>query len=180
MDVTNKIQIKDAVHEALKKFETIDVLVNNAGYATVGAIEEFTMEEIKAQMETNVFGAIAMTQELLPIMRSQKSGHIIQISSQAGIRATAGFGVYNTSEFALEGFGEALSQEVAPFGIKVVIVQPGPFRTQFAGSFIKAAQNKMEEYEKTPVGQTYQYIKKVDGTQEGDPVKGAIALSTVF
>ncbi|MDB5208736.1 MAG: family NAD(P)-dependent oxidoreductase [Flavisolibacter sp.] len=176
MDVTDEAQIKAAVQQALQKFKVIDVLVNNAGYGTVGAIEEFSMEEIRAQMETNVFGAIAMTKELLPLMRKQKSGHIIQISSQAGIRATAGFGVYNTSKFALEGFSEALSQEVAPFGIKVVIVQPGPFRTQFAGSSIKAAQTKMPEYDGTPVGQTYQYISKVDGTQEGDPVKGANAI----
>jgi NAD(P)-dependent dehydrogenase (short-subunit alcohol dehydrogenase family) len=176
MDVTDEAQIKAAVQQALQKFKVIDVLVNNAGYGTVGAIEEFSMEEIRAQMETNVFGAIAMTKELLPLMRKQKSGHIIQISSQAGIRATAGFGVYNTSKFALEGFSEALSQEVAPFGIKVIIVQPGPFRTQFAGSSIKAAQTKMPEYDGTPVGQTYQYISKVDGTQEGDPVKGANAI----
>lgn len=176
MDVTDEAQIKTAVQQAIEKFEKIDVLVNNAGYGTVGAIEEFTMQEIRAQMETNVFGAIAMTKELLPLMRRQKSGHIIQISSQAGFKATGGFGVYNTSKFALEGFSEALAQEVVSFGIKVVIVQPGPFRTQFAGSSIKAAQNKMQEYEATTVGQIYQYIKKVDGTQEGDPVKGANAI----
>lgn len=176
MDVTNSEQIKSALQQATEKFSAIDVLVNNAGYGTIGAIEEFSMEEIRAQMETNFFGAMAMTKEVLPLMREKGGGHIIQISSQAGIRATAGFGLYNASKFALEGFSEALAQEVAPFNIKVVIVQPGPFRTQFAGTSIKAAQYRIDAYQKTPVGQMYQYINKVDGTQEGDPVKGAKAI----
>ena len=92
MDVTNEAQIKSAIQQALQTFQRIDVLVNNAGYGTVGAIEEFSMEEIRAQMETNVFGAIAVTKEVLPLMRKQGAGHIVQISSQAGFRATAGFG----------------------------------------------------------------------------------------
>ena len=177
LDVTNEQQIKRAVQQAVQQFGRIDVLVNNAGYGTVGAIEEFTMDEIRQQMETNFFGAIALTKEVLPLMRENGSGHIIQISSVSGIRAMGGFGNYNASKFALEGFSEALAQEVAPFGIQVVIVEPGPFRTKFAGGSIKLAQHRIDAYSKTPVAQMYQYIHKVDGKQEGDPVKGARAIA---
>ena len=176
MDVTNEAQIKKGIQQALEKFSRIDVLVNNAGYGTAGAIEEFSMEEIRAQMETNFFGAIAVTKEVLPLMRGQGSGHIVQISSVAGFRATPGFGVYNASKFALEGFSEALAQEVAPFGIKVTIVEPGPFRTNFLSSSMKIAQQRIEAYHNTPVGQTYQYVDERNGKQEGDPVKGAQAI----
>jgi NAD(P)-dependent dehydrogenase (short-subunit alcohol dehydrogenase family) len=131
-------------------------------------------------METNFFGAIALTKAVLPLMRKAGSGHIVQISSQSGFRASGGFGVYNASKFALEGFSEALAQEVAPFGIRVVIVEPGPFRTKFAGSSMKLAQQRIEAYTKTPVAQMYQYINRVDGTQEGDPVKGARAIVDTY
>jgi NAD(P)-dependent dehydrogenase (short-subunit alcohol dehydrogenase family) len=176
LDVTDDGQRKQAVQHTIAQFGKIDVLVNNAGYGTVGAVEEFTLDEIRAQMETNFFGALALTKEVLPLLRAQGSGHIVQLSSGAGFRATAGFGVYNASKFALEGFSEALAQEVAPFGIRVVIVQPGPFRTKFAGTSVKLAQQRIEAYAKTPVSQMYQYINRVDGTQEGDPVKGANAI----
>ncbi len=176
MDVTDEVQIRNGLQQALEKFSTIDVLVNNAGYGTIGAIEEFTMEEIRAQMETNYFGAVLLTKEVLPVMRKQGGGHILQISSAAGFKATGGFGVYNASKFALEGFSEALAQEVAPFNIKVVIVQPGPFRTKFAAGSVKLAANRIEEYKLTPVAQMYHYISRIDGRQEGDPVKGAQAM----
>jgi NAD(P)-dependent dehydrogenase (short-subunit alcohol dehydrogenase family) len=176
MDVTNQAQVSAGVQQALQHFGQIDVLVNNAGHGTVGAIEEFSMEEIRAQMETNFFGAIAVTKAFLPIMRQQGSGHIVQISSVAGFRATAGFGVYNASKFALEGFSEALAQEVAPFGIKVTIVEPGPFRTEFLGTSMKPARQKIREYQETTVGKTYQYTEQQNGKQEGDPVKGAQAI----
>jgi short-subunit dehydrogenase len=152
------------------------VLVNNAGYGTIGAIEEFSLEEIRAQMETNFFGAVAVTKFALPMMREQGSGHIVQISSQAGFRATAGFGVYNASKFALEGFSEALAQEVAPFGIKLTIVEPGPFRTEFLAGSMKNAQNKIEAYQNTTVGNMYKYQQEMNGKQEGDPVKAAKAI----
>lgn len=176
LDVTDEAGIKTAVHQAIQRFETIDVLVNNAGYGTIGAIEEFNMTEIRQQMETNFFGAVALTKEVLPLLRKAGGGHIVQLSSGAGFKATAGFGIYNASKFALEGFSEALAQEVAPFNIKVVIVEPGPFRTKFAGSSVKLAQRRMEAYAKTPVGQMYHYISRVAGTQEGDPAKGARAI----
>jgi NAD(P)-dependent dehydrogenase (short-subunit alcohol dehydrogenase family) len=176
MDVTNEEQITTGIQRALNKFQQIDVLVNNAGYGTIGAIEEFSLEEIRAQMETNFFGAVAVTKAFLPIMRQQGSGHIVQISSQAGFRAAPGFGVYNASKFALEGFSEALAQEVAPFGIKVTIVEPGPFRTEFLAGSMKAAQQQIEAYKTTPVAGMYKYVESQNGKQEGDPVKGTQAI----
>ena len=176
LDVTDEVGIKAAVQQTIERFGKIDVVVNNAGFGTVGAIEEFSMLEIKEQMETNFFGAVAVTKEVLPHMRQAGSGHIIQISSVAGFRASGGFGIYNASKFALEGFSEALAQEVAPFGIRVVIVEPGPFRTKFAGGSIKPAQHRIAAYEKTPVAQMYQYIQRTDGNQEGDPAKAARAI----
>ncbi len=176
MDVTNEAQIREGVQQATDKFGHIDVLVNNAGYGTIGALEEFSMEEIRAQMETNFFGAVAVTKAFLPLMRERGNGHIVQISSQAGFRAVGGFGLYNASKFALEGFSEALAQEVAPFGIKVTIVEPGPFRTEFLAGSMKAARQKIEAYEKSPVAAMYQYVVNQNGKQEGDPVKAAQAI----
>jgi short-subunit dehydrogenase len=176
LDVTQIEKISPALQQTIGKFGRIDVLVNNAGYGTIGAIEEFTLEEIRAQMETNFFGAVAVTKVTLPIMRQQNSGHIVQISSQAGFRATAGFGIYNASKFALEGFSEALAQEVASFGIKVTIVEPGPFRTQFLAGSMKNAQNKIDAYQNATVGNMYKYQLEMNGKQEGDPVKAAKAI----
>jgi NAD(P)-dependent dehydrogenase (short-subunit alcohol dehydrogenase family) len=176
MDVTNQSQVEAAINQTVEQLGSIDVLVNNAGYGTIGALEEFSMDEIRAQMETNFFGAVAVTKQVLPLMRQKGSGSIVQISSASGFRAMAGFGNYNASKFALEGFSEALAQEVAPFGIQVVIVEPGPFRTQFAGSSVKIAQIKMQEYENTPVANMYRYINNIDGKQPGDPVRAAQAI----
>lgn len=176
LDVTHTAGISKALQEAKNKFGRIDVLVNNAGYGTIGAIEEFNLDEIREQMETNFFGAVAVTKEALPLMREQGGGHIIQISSQSGFRASAGFGIYNASKFALEGFSEALAQEVQAFGIKVVIVEPGPFRTQFLGSSVKTPQQTLDVYSKTAVAQMYQYMERMNGKQEGDPEKAARAI----
>jgi NAD(P)-dependent dehydrogenase (short-subunit alcohol dehydrogenase family) len=173
LDLTDNNRIGPAVQEAIDQFGRIDVLVNNAGYGTIGAIEEFSMEEIRAQFETNFFGMAALTKAVLPRMRQQGSGHILQLSSGAGVKATGGFGIYNASKFALEGFSEALAQEVAPFNIRVVIVEPGPFRTEFASGSIKLAASRMDEYKQTPVAQMYHYISRIPGRQEGDPVKAA-------
>jgi len=175
-DVTHTDKAPAALKEAVDRFGRIDVLVNNAGYGAIGAVEEFDLQEIREQMETNFFGVVALTQAVLPIMRGQASGHIVQISSQAGFKANPGFGIYNSSKFALEGFSEALSGEVAPFGIKVVIVEPGPFRTEFLGSSMKKAKNTIDAYQKTAVGQMYQYTERMNGKQEGDPVKAAKAI----
>ena len=176
VDVTDETQVRTGVQQAIEKFGQIDVLINNAGYGTIGALEEFSMEEIRAQMETNFFGAVAVTKAVLPGMRERGSGHLVQISSQAGFRAVGGFGLYNASKFALEGFSEALAQEVASFGIKVTIVEPGPFRTEFLAGSMKMAGQKIEAYQKTPVGAMYKYVEQQNGKQEGDPVKGAQAI----
>ena len=176
MDVTDAAQVSGAVKQVQEQFGHIDVLVNNAGYGTIGALEEFSMDEVRQQMETNFFGALALTKEVLPLMRAQGSGHIVQISSQAGFRATAGFGLYNASKFALEGFSEALAQEVSSFGIRVVLVEPGPFRTEFLAGSMKLPEQRIDAYVRTAVGQMYGYMEKMNGKQEGDPVKGAQAI----
>lgn len=175
LDISKPNEIKRAVKLVTDKFGKIDVLVNNAGYGLAGAIEETSTEETREIFEANFFGTLNLTQTFLPIFRQQKSGHIIQISSHGGFKAFAGFGIYNASKFALEGFSEALAQEVAPFGIKVTIVEPGPFRTSFAGNGFKLAEHTIADYN-TTAGVFREKIKGVDGKQEGDPNKAAAAI----
>ena len=173
LDVTDAAAIPAAVQQATARFGRIDVLVNNAGYGTIGALEEFSMDEIRAQFETNFFGMAALTREVLPLLRAQGSGHIVQLSSVSGFRAMPGFGLYNASKFALEGYSEALAQEVAPFGIRVTIVEPGPFRTEFLAGSMKEASTRIEAYRNSPVANMYEYKDRVSGQQEGDPEKAA-------
>ncbi|TAE46801.1 MAG: SDR family NAD(P)-dependent oxidoreductase [Cytophagales bacterium] len=175
LDITKFDAIESAFQFIKEKFGKIDVLVNNAGFGFAGAIEETNQEEYRAIFETNFFGVLQLTQTFLPMLRQQKSGHIIQISSHGGFKAFAGFGIYNASKFALEGFSEALAQEVAPLGIKVTIVEPGPFRTNFAGQGFRLAQQIIEDYNDT-AGLFRQRIKGVDGKQEGDPIKASKAI----
>jgi NADP-dependent 3-hydroxy acid dehydrogenase YdfG len=129
LDVTNTEDVKNAISEAVKEFGRIDVLVNNAGYALVGAIEETSNEQIKQQFDTNLFGVLNVTREALPVLRRQKSGHIVNIGSVVGFSALASLGIYSATKFALEGVSEALAAEVAALGIKTTIVEPGPFYT---------------------------------------------------
>ena len=175
LDISNEDEIEKAVETIKAKFKTIDVLVNNAGVGFVGAVEESSSFEVRQVFESNFFGTLKLTQCILPLMRKQKSGHIIQISSHGGIKAFAGFGIYNASKFALEGFSEAMAQEVAPLGIKVTIVQPGPFRTNFASSKLGEAEQEIEDYAET-AGAFRTKLKSVDGKQEGDPVKASEAI----
>lgn len=175
LDISKPNEIERVVKLVTDKFGKIDVLVNNAGYGLAGAIEETSTEETKAIFEANFFGTLNLTQTFLPIFRQQKSGHIIQISSHSGFKAFAGFGIYNASKFALEGFSEALAQEVAPLGIKVTIVEPGPFRTNFAGGSFKLAERTIADYNETS-GVFREKIKGVNGKQEGDPNKAAKAI----
>ena len=175
LDISDEAQIETAVSKIISEFDHIDVLVNNAGYGFIGAIEETSTEETKAVFDTNFFGTLKLTQTVLPHMRKAKSGNIIQISSHGGIKAFAGFGIYNASKFALEGFSEALAQEVAPLGIKVSIVEPGPFRTKFAGNRLGLSKIEISDYSET-AGAFRKKIKSVDGKQEGDPVKAAKAI----
>ncbi len=172
MDVTNAAQREAAVAEVLSKQGRIDVLVNNAGYGFFGAVEEASDAEARHQMEVNFFGALALTQLVLPAMRAQKSGHVVQISSIAGISGTQGLGLYNASKFALEGFSEALAQEAAPLGIKVTLVEPGPFRTEWAGGSSVRSAKQIAAYAPT-AHETYNVINGYSGKQPGDPDKGA-------
>jgi NAD(P)-dependent dehydrogenase (short-subunit alcohol dehydrogenase family) len=174
MDVNNSAEIADAVKKATDRFGRIDVLINNAGYGIVGAVEETPENELRAQMETNFFGAVGVTQALLPVFRQQASGAIVNISSLGGQLSFAGFGAYSASKFALEGLSEALAVELAPLGIKVLIVEPGSFRTELAGSAMKYMPEN-PAYKDT-VGQTRNFAKGMNGTQEGDPLKAAAAI----
>jgi NAD(P)-dependent dehydrogenase (short-subunit alcohol dehydrogenase family) len=133
LDVTDKAGVAAAVAEAIKRFGRIDVAVNNAGYGLFGAIEEISEAEARAQMETNLFGALWVTQAVLPQMRAQTSGHIIQVSSIGGVNAFPTIGLYHASKWALEGFSQSLAAEVASFGVKVTIVEPGGFATDWGG-----------------------------------------------
>jgi short-subunit dehydrogenase len=175
LDITKPVEIENVVKIVSEKFGKIDRLVNNAGYGIAGAIEETSTNEAKDIFEANFFGALKLTQSFLPIFRQQKSGHIIQISSHGGFKAFPGFGIYNASKFALEGFSEALASEVAPLGIKLTIVEPGPFRTNFAGRSFKQAAIQIDEYHAT-AGTFRERMKQVDGNQEGDPVKASQAI----
>jgi NAD(P)-dependent dehydrogenase (short-subunit alcohol dehydrogenase family) len=174
MDVNNSAEVADAVKKAVKRFGRIDVLINNAGFGIVGAVEETPESELRAQMETNFFGAVNVIQALLPTFRQQRSGAIVNISSLGGQLSFAGFGAYSASKFALEGLSEALAAEVTPLGIKVLIVEPGSFRTELAGSAMKYMP-EMADYKDT-VGQTRNFAKGMNGTQEGDPFKAAAAI----
>lgn len=174
MDVTKAAEVRNAVASAQKRFGKIDVLINNAGYGIVGAVEETSEAELRAQMETNFFGAVSVTKEVLPMMRKQKSGAVVNISSMGGQLSFGGFSAYSASKFALEGMSEALAQELMPFGIKVLIVEPGAFRTDFAASALKHMPI-MEDY-KEIVGPTRQFASGMNGTQAGDPMKAAQAI----
>jgi NAD(P)-dependent dehydrogenase (short-subunit alcohol dehydrogenase family) len=178
MDVTNSNEVSKGIEAIVEKFGGVDVLVNNAGFGFAGGIEEASIEEIRNVFEANFFGALQVTQAVLPTLRKQKNGHIIQVSSHGGFKAMPGFGVYNASKFALEGMSEALAGEVAPLGIRLTIIEPGPFRTKFAGEGFGMAQRKIEDYQPT-AGVFRERIKGVDGKQEGDPHKAAQAIIQV-
>ena len=175
MDVTNPTLIKNAVKFAFEKWGRIDVLVNNAGYGSLGSVEEVTEEEMKHQFDVNVFGAVRVTQAILPIMRKQRSGHILNITSIAGLQGYPGVGIYNGSKFALEGIGEALEKEVSPLGIKVTNVEPGPFRTDWAGRSATYTPTKIDDYTRS-AAQNMEAIQGVSGKQIGDPARAAKAM----
>lgn len=175
LDVNNHGQIKSVIEQIIAQSGRLDVLVNNAGYGLFGAIEELSMEEARMQMETNFFAVLAMTQAVLPIMRKQKSGHILQISSMSGLRANSGTGLYNASKFALEGMSEALALELQPLNIRLTLIEPGPFRTDWAGTSSVSAKNKIEDYELSS-GARLRLLQSTSGKQPGDPAKAAKAI----
>lgn len=171
LDVTKPETIQAAVAEAVKKFGRIDVLVNNAGYGMLGAVEECSLEATQRMFDTNVFGLIRVTQAVLPRMRAQKAGHIFNLSSAAGVVPTAGFGMYNGTKFAVEGISQALALDVKHLGIHVTIIEPGPFRTDFADRSLNL-QPAIADYEES-VGKTRKRMETLGGTQAGDPAKAA-------
>ena len=162
------------VDEVLERWGRLDVLVNNAGHGQVGAAEETTEEELREIFDVHVFGPAALVRAVLPAMRRQGSGAIVQMSSFGGQVAYPGFSAYCATKFALEGYSEALAPEVAPFGVKVLIVEPGAFRTGFSGAAL-AQSREMPEYAGT-VGPTREIITGIDGTQPGDPARAAEAI----
>jgi len=177
LDVTRESDVRDAVAAALARFGRIDVLVNNAGYGIVGAVEETPDQELRAQFETNFFGAMALTRQVLPHMRERRSGTIVNISSLGGQSTAPGFGAYCATKFALEAMSEALAAEVKPLGIGVLIVEPGSFRTAFAGNALRSMP-AIEAYAAS-VGPTRAFADGMHGTQAGDPTKAAKAIADV-
>lgn len=171
LDVTDEAQVFDAVQAAMKQFGRIDVLVNNAGYGLLGAVEESSAAEVERLYRTNVFGLLNVTRAVLPIMRKQRAGHIINFSSLGGYSSAPGFGVYCSTKFAVEGITEALYGEVAPLGIHVTVVEPGYFRTDFldASSLVETA-GRIPDYAAT-VGKVRQSAATHNHQQPGDPVK---------
>lgn len=172
LDVTDISSIDETIGQLVSSVGHIDVLVNNAGIGFIGAIEEASVEEVRTIFEVNFFGMFKLTQAVLPHMRARKSGQIVQISSHAGVKAFAGFGIYNASKFAMEGMSEALAQELSPLGIKVSIIEPGPFRTNFAGRSLHQAEQVISDYDDS-AGAFRQKLLSVHDKQEGDPVKAS-------
>ncbi len=174
LDVTIEAQAKRAVDAAIDTFGGLDVLVNNAGYGNVCPVEDTPLADFRAQIETNLFGVIIMTKAVLPYFRERATGHVIQIASIGGRVGPTGRAAYAAAKFGVEGFSESLSKEVGPLGIKITIVEPGGFRTDFAGSSTELRVGR-PEYDAT-VGATVRFQRDYDGKQPGDPVKAAAAL----
>ena len=175
LDVTSAESIQHAHDDALAHAGHIDVLVNNAGYGVAGAVEEVNMSEYMPMFETNLFGLINVTKAFLPGMRAQRSGHIVNFSSIAGLMAGPGWGYYSASKFAVEGLSQSLRAEVEPLGIRVTVVEPGPFRTDFLGRSGVEATQHIADYVQT-VGKTRDYMSSQDGKQPGDPQRAVEAV----
>jgi NAD(P)-dependent dehydrogenase (short-subunit alcohol dehydrogenase family) len=175
LDVTDEAAVKRGVKEAEEKLGGIEVLVNNAGYGFEGALEEATLDDFRQQFEVNVFGAIAMMQATLPYLRSRRAGHILNISSMGGLMAFPGISAYHGSKFALEGISESLAKEVKHLGIKVTIVEPGGFRTDWAGRSMRHVERTIEDYEES-AGWSRKRLAQRNGRQPGDPRKAAEAM----
>jgi NAD(P)-dependent dehydrogenase (short-subunit alcohol dehydrogenase family) len=175
LDVTKPDQIRDVVKKSRERFGRIDVLVNNAGIGYFGAIEESEDSEVRRMFEINFFGLAKMTQEVLPVMRAQRSGHIINIASIGGLVGFPTVGFYNATKFAVDGFSEALSKETAPLGIKITIVAPSGFRTDWAGRSAKNSSVVIDDYAPTAHANK-NTIRGYSGSQPGDPARAAEAI----
>jgi NAD(P)-dependent dehydrogenase (short-subunit alcohol dehydrogenase family) len=171
LNITDADQVRSVLNTAVQMTSKIDVCVNNAGYGLIGAIEECSDEQIRRNFETNFFGTLNVIRAVLPIMRAQKSGHIINMSAAAAISNYPGFGVYGAAKAAVESLSESLRAEVQPHGIKVTLVQPGPFRTAFISKGLDHGE-QMPEYAGT-AGKFAAFLNHVDGKQPGDPERAA-------
>jgi NAD(P)-dependent dehydrogenase (short-subunit alcohol dehydrogenase family) len=174
LDVTSEQAATGAAAEAIKAFGRLDVVANNAGYGDVCPIEDMRMAEFRAQVETNLFGVVHVTKAAIPFMREQGSGHILQFSSIGGRTGPIGRAAYAAAKWGVEGFSEVLSKEVGPLGVKVTIIEPGGFRTDFAGSSSTIREGH-PEYDAT-VGKTARFQRGFNGKQPGDPAKAAAAV----
>ncbi len=175
LDVTRESSIKHAHDDALAHVGQIDVLVNNAGYGVLGAVEEVNEREYMPMFQTNLFGLINVTKAFLPEFRARRCGNIVNLSSIGGLIGSAGWGYYNATKFAVEGLSEALAAELAPLGVKVTVVEPGPFRTDFLGRSAHEAPVAIGDYIPT-VGKTRDYMQTQNGIQPGDPRRAAEAI----
>jgi NAD(P)-dependent dehydrogenase (short-subunit alcohol dehydrogenase family) len=175
LDVTDQVQVNAAVSSAVEHFGRIDVLVNNAGIGYFGSVEESDEEEFRWMFEINFFGLSSMTRAVLPVMRKQRSGHIVNISSIGGLRSFPALAYYNATKYAVEGFSESLALEVAPLGIKVTIVEPSGFRTDWAGRSASETRSGIEDYADT-AWKNIQNLRAASGKQPGDPVRAAAAI----
>jgi NAD(P)-dependent dehydrogenase (short-subunit alcohol dehydrogenase family) len=174
LDVTNEAQAKEAVETTIRTFGDLNVLVNNAGYGNLAPVEDTTLDEFRAQIETNLFGVIILTKAVLPYFRERRAGHIVQITSIGGRIGPVGRAPYAAAKWGVEGFSESLAKEVAPLGIKVTIVEPGGFRTDFAGASTDLRPGR-PEYDAT-VGAAARFQRDYNGKQPGDPKRAADVL----
>jgi NAD(P)-dependent dehydrogenase (short-subunit alcohol dehydrogenase family) len=177
LDVTDVAAAERAVHTAVERFGRLDVVVNNAGYADVAAIEDVTLDDFRAQIDANFYGVVNVTKAALPVLREQGSGHIIQVSSVGGRVSSVGLAAYQSAKWAVEGFSGVLAQEVAPFGVKVTVIEPGGLRTDWAGSSMTIPPVS-EPYQQT-VGVRVRMLEEHAGQQAGDPAKAAQAILQV-
>jgi NAD(P)-dependent dehydrogenase (short-subunit alcohol dehydrogenase family) len=175
VDVTDSVEVDAAVKSAEQHFKRIDVLVNNAGIGYFGAVEESDEAEVRRMFEINFFGLSRMTRTVLPIMRAQRSGHIVNISSIGGLRSFPALAYYHATKYAVEGFSESLALEVAPLGIKVTIVEPSGFRTDWAGRSAAESKTRIADYA-TTAGKNLENLRDRSGKQPGDPVRAAAAI----
>jgi len=179
LDVTDEDQARAAVAHGVERFGRIDVLLNNAGFGLLGAVEEATAADVERVFRTNVFGLLNITRAVLPHMRAQRAGHVINISSVGGYRSGPGFGVYCATKFAVEGLSEALAAELAPLGVKITVVEPGYFRTDFLDSrSLTVSPHRIADYDAS-AGATRQRAADANHAQPGDPAKLAKALVTL-
>ena len=176
LDVTDETRAHQVVASSLERFGRIDVLVNNAGYGLLGAVEEATADEVRRLYDTNVFGLLNVTRAALPAMRAQRSGHVVNISSLGGVQSAAGFGLYCSTKFAVEGISEALHAELAPLGIHTTVVEPGYFRTEFLdGASLAVSPQVLSDYAAS-AGAVREAARRINMNQPGDPQRLAQAV----